>query len=247
MDELFYEIFSDLPRQGPGDKKSTIKACDIIDGLNSNPMILDVGCGTGMQTIELVKYFGGTVTAVDNHQPFLDKLKQEAQRKGFEDNINCVNADMLNPSFVNEQFDLIWAEGSIFIIGFEQGLKTFKKLLKPSGYIAVTEVSWLKKSPPKVLQEYWDQEYPDIKTIEKDLKIIESSGYKLIHHFTLPDSAWMDDYYIPLEKRLEKFRLTYHEDENALELIDMVQLEIDMFRKYSSFYGYVFYIMQNKL
>lgn len=247
MDELFYEIFSDLPRQGPGDRGSTLKAAAEIKGINSEPKILDVGCGTGMQTFELVKYFGGIITAVDNHQPYLDILKSEAQRKGFEDNINCVNVDMLDPSFVNEQFDLIWAEGSIFIIGFEQGLKTFNKLLKPSGYIAVTEVSWLKKSPPKVLLEYWDQEYPDIKTIEKDLKIIESSGYKLIHHFTLPDSAWMDDYYIPLEKRLEKFRLTYHEDENALELVDLVQLEIDMFRKYSSFYGYVFYIMQNKL
>jgi hypothetical protein len=54
----------------------------------------------------------------------------------------------------------------------------------------------------------------------------------------------MDDYYIPLEKRLKQFRIKYHEDEDALELIDIVQLEIDIFRKYSEYYGYVFYVMQ---
>ncbi len=74
MNELFYEIFSNLPRQGPGDQKSTLKAATSIDGINDGAEILDVGCGTGTQTIELLKYFGGKVTAVDNHQPFLDVL-----------------------------------------------------------------------------------------------------------------------------------------------------------------------------
>jgi len=246
MDELFYEIFSDLPRQGPGDRGSTLKAAAEIKGIISEPKILDVGCGTGKQSIELLKYFGGTVTAVDNHQPYLENLKIKAQEEGFEERLKCKNADMLNPSFVNEQFDLIWAEGSIYIIGFREGLKSFKKLLNPAGYIAVTEVSWLKDSPPQELQEFWDQEYPDIKTIDQNLEIISSTDYKLVDHFTLPDSAWLDDYYIPLEKRLEKFRKIYTGDKNALALIESVQLEIDIFRKYSAYYGYVFYIMQNK-
>lgn len=247
MDELFYEIFSDLPRQGPGDKNSTLKAMALIKGLNHDAEILDVGCGTGTQTLELAEYFRGYIIAVDNHQSYLDILNSKAQLRGLEENIKCQNADMLNLPFLNDQFELIWAEGSIFVIGFEKGLKTFKKFLNSSGYMAVTEVSWLKNKPPQELQEFWDREYPDIKTIDNNLKIIESSGYNLIDNFTLLDSAWMDDYYIPLEKRLEKFRLIYHEDENALELIDMVQLEIDIFRKYSAYYGYVFYIMQNKL
>ncbi|MCD4731871.1 MAG: methyltransferase domain-containing protein, partial [Bacteroidales bacterium] len=242
----FYEIFSDLPRQGPGDRGSTLKAAKAVSNLQHNPSILDVGCGIGKQTLELTDYFGGKITAVDNHQPFLDELGLKVINEGLTDNIDCLNADMLNLPFNDEQFDIIWAEGSIYNIGFREGLESFKKMLKPGGYIAVTEVSWLKDSPPQELQEFWNQEYPDIKTIDQNLEIISSTDYKLVDHFTLPDSAWMDDYYIPLEKRLEKFRKIYTKDKNALALIESVQLEIDIFRKYSSYYGYVFYIMQNK-
>ena len=246
MNELFYEIFSNLPRQGPGDKRSTLKAAKTIEDIPKEPVILDLGCGTGKQTSELAKFFEGKITAIDNHQPFLDVLANKAKQNGFEERLLCLNADMLNPSFVDGQFDLIWAEGSIFIIGFEKGLKTLKKLLKPSGYTAITEVSWFKESPPTELEDFWNSAYPDIKTIDQNLERINRAGYKLIDHFKLPDAAWMDDYYIPLEKRLEKFRQKYHAQKNAIELIASIQLEIDIFRKYSDYYGYVFYIMQNR-
>ncbi len=245
MEKLFYEIFSDLPRQGPGSAISTLKAAKLISRIFDHPKILDIGCGTGTQTIELIKYFAGTVYAIDNNQPYLDVLSAEASRLGFEDNLVCLNADMLQPGFVTGKFDLIWAEGSIYIVGFEKGLDAFKILLKPKGYIAVTELSWIKSNPPEELSKFWEQEYPAINNIQSNLKIIESLGYKLIDHFILPDSAWMDDYYIPLEERLVFLREKYRMDEKAQEMFDYVQKEIDVFHKYSEYYGYVFYVMQN--
>jgi len=35
---------------------------------------VDIGCGPGMQTLELARISGGRIVAVDNHQPFLDVL-----------------------------------------------------------------------------------------------------------------------------------------------------------------------------
>lgn len=244
MNELFYEILSDLPRQGPGDKISTLKAANLISNLTNNPTIIDIGCGTGKQTLELADHFGGKITAVDNHQPFLDELAKNVNQSGLSDTITCLNADMLNLSFADEKFDLVWAEGSIFIIGFKEGFKAFKKLLKPGGYIAVTEVSWFKGSPPKELAEFWNSEYPDINTIENNLDIIKSLDYKLVDHFKLPDSAWLDDFYNPLERRLKTLRSKYDSNKEALELIEKIQYEIDIFHKYSAYYGYVFYIAQ---
>lgn len=244
MNELFYEIFSNLPRQGPGDKNSTIKAAASIKGIQKNPDILDVGCGTGKQTLELAEYFGGKITAVDNHQPFLDELGLNAQQAGFSDNIQCLNADMLNPSFVKGQFDLIWAEGSIFVIGFDKGLKAFRKLLKPEGYIAFSEATWFKERPPKELEVFWHTEYPDINTIDCNLERIIAAGYHLVDFFKLPDAAWLLDFYHPLEKRLIVLREKYKNDNGALKLIETIQNEIDIFHKYSSYYGYVFYIAQ---
>lgn len=246
MEELFYKIFSDLPRQGPGNKESTLKAIQKLGNLPNEPNILDVGCGTGLQTFELVKYYGSKIVAVDNHKPYLDTLYSEAKRKGFDEHILCLNANMLDPDFVKEKYNLIWAEGSIYIIGFEKGLSVFKELLEENGLIAVTEVNWIKDNPPAELKKFWEQEYPAINTIKKNLSIIINLNFKLIDHFTLPESAWWDDYYTPLEQRLKNFRIEYHEDEDALEMIDFVQLEIDMYRKYSAYYGYVFYIMQKK-
>ncbi|MEJ2636555.1 MAG: class I SAM-dependent methyltransferase, partial [Calditrichia bacterium] len=80
--ELFFEIHSDLPRQGPGNFESTQKAFTLLKGIPPEPLILDMGCGPGMQTLALARLSGGTVTAVDNHQPFLDELENRARRKG---------------------------------------------------------------------------------------------------------------------------------------------------------------------
>lgn len=40
---------------------------------------------------------------------------------------------MLDMPFDAESFDLLWAEGSIFIIGLARGLKNFRACLKPGG------------------------------------------------------------------------------------------------------------------
>jgi precorrin-6B methylase 2 len=83
MDELFYEIFAGLPRQGPGDRHSTLRALKSIPGLPYFACILDIGCGTGNQTIDLAGAINGQIIAADNHQPFLDTLKGNAARFGY--------------------------------------------------------------------------------------------------------------------------------------------------------------------
>jgi len=52
---LFWEIHSGLPQEGPGDDNSTLKALALIPDLPSNPSILDIACGPGRQTIALAK------------------------------------------------------------------------------------------------------------------------------------------------------------------------------------------------
>ena len=37
--------------------------------------------------------------------------------------------------FGEEELDMIWCEGAIYNIGFERGLKEWRKYLKPGGYI----------------------------------------------------------------------------------------------------------------
>ena len=66
--EYLYELCEALPRSGPGDNESTRRAFNSIPRLKKNPFILDIGCGQGMQTIELAKISDGKIIARYNQQ-----------------------------------------------------------------------------------------------------------------------------------------------------------------------------------
>jgi ubiquinone/menaquinone biosynthesis C-methylase UbiE len=241
---LFFEIHRDLPREGPGDSQSTGKAFSMLKDLPPKPHILDIGCGPGMQTMDLIKLTKGTIVAVDNHQPYLDVLSEKVTRTGFSGRIQVMNHDMFTLDFKDKSFDVIWAEGAIYIIGFKKGIKSWKPLLKKSGYLVVSEISWLKPDAPEEIKNFWEIHYPAIQDIKGNLEIIRNNGYKIVGYFTLPESAWWNDYYNPLQKRLTLFQEKYKNNEDALQFAQIEQVEINLYRKFSVYYGYVFYIMQ---
>jgi len=241
---ILFEIHQDLPREAPGDNSQTRKALSMLRDLPARPRILDIGCGTGMQTIELAKQTQGMITAIDNHAPYLEELKQQAAKEGVSSRITTLQASMFDLEFEKESIDLIWSEGAIYIIGFEKGIREWKPFLKRSGYIAVTELSWMKADPPEEVRSFWETEYPGMKKMEDNQKIIRGAGYEEVGHFVLPDTSWWEPYYHPMESRLEMLRRKYGEDESVKKPIADTQQEIEMYRRYSAWYGYVFYLMQ---
>lgn len=244
MVNIFFEIHSSLPREGPGDNASTRKAYLMLPDLPEKPRILDVGCGPGMQTIELARLSNGRIDALDNHQPFLDHLKKKAEEEDVSDRINIINGDMFALNYEDKSFDLIWSEGAIYIIGFEKGIREWRKLLTDKGYVVVSELSWLRPDPPEEVRKFFAEVYPGIKTINENLGTIKKAGYRIINHFVLPDESWWNNYYIPIAAKIPSLRLKYRDDEEALAILDCEELEMEMFHKYSKYYGYVFYIMQ---
>lgn len=243
--EIFFDIHKDLPRQGSGRDEYTQKAFEMIPEIKQ-PKILDIGCGPGIQTIKLAKLTDGEIIGIDIHQPYLVQLEKNAKKHNLSNRIKAIKKSMTEMDFQEEYFDIIWAEGVIFIIGFEQGLKEWNKFIKPNGYLAVHEMAWIKNDPPKEIYDYWQKVYPAIATTDKNLKIINKCGYKILGHFPLPEDAWWDLYYTPLEERLQKLKIKYKNNEEALEMIKEEELEIDLFRKYNKWYGSVFYVMQKK-
>jgi len=210
-----------------------------------HPHILDVGCGPGMQTIELAKLSAGTIMAVDTHEPFLEELERRAQQAGVSDQVTAKKASMYSLPFAEGSFDLIWSEGAIYIMGFERGLREWRPLLKPHGAIVVSELTWLQGNPPAEIAAFWAKNYPAMQDNEGNLALVHQAGYEVVGHFTLPEAGWWE-YYLPLEARIAALREKYKDDEEKLEHLATAQLEIDLYRKYSAYYGYVFYVMQAK-
>ena len=242
--EYFYELFEALPRGGPGDNRSTRRAFNAIPKLPEQPLILDIGCGPGVQTIELAKISKGTIIALDNHQAFLDKLMKKAKEKELLDHIVPKNRSMLDMDFEENTFDIIWSEGALYFMGFQNGLRRCHQLLRDDGYLAVTELVYLVSNPPAPLIQYFQREYPDIKVVKDKIDLIQKEKYHLISNFTLPKSSWLDSFYLPMEEELTRLYKKYGGNEIALGVFEEMKNEIDLYRQFSDFYGYEFFIMQ---
>ncbi|HSH51232.1 MAG TPA: class I SAM-dependent methyltransferase, partial [Bacteroidales bacterium] len=170
MDLMDYviEFHKDAERQGPGNGEATRKALQYIPELGKNARILDIGCGTGAQTMVPTKNTKAQIIAVDMLQEFLDKLQEKIDRKNLSNRVVIKQGLMDNLDFQEKSFDVIWSEGAIYNIGFEKGLLEWKKYLKDNGYIVVSEISWLTDNRPKEIEEYWANAYPEIDTIDME-------------------------------------------------------------------------------
>jgi SAM-dependent methyltransferase len=242
---IFFEVHSGLPREGPGDEASLRRALSLVGGLPPRPVILDAGCGPGLQTLDLARRTGGVVIGLDNHLPFLKDLSRGIARARLTGRMLAVAGDMGRLPFRRGCFDLIWSEGAAYQMGFTNALLSWKAALKPRGRLAVTEAVWLKPGAPEPVRRCWE-EYPDIKDIPAVLDDVASCGFEIAGHFTLPEEAWWTHYYRPMERRLIVLRRKYASDPKSLELLTEHQMEIDVFRKYSDYYGYEFIVCRSK-
>jgi len=243
LPEIFFEIHSGLPREGPGCFGATRRAFQMLD-LPEYPAILDAGCGPGQQTLDLASLSNGRITALDNHRPYLERVEARARERGVADRITTCLGDMADLPFPPAFFDVIWSEGAIYIIGFQEGLALWRDFLKPGGYAAVTEITWLKPDPPPELAEFWAEAYPPMGDVAANAARVSRAGYDLLGHFTLPPSAWWDDYYGHIEAKLPSLRDKFRDQPDKLDFIAMEEAEMDLHRRYADFYGYVFYVMR---
>ena len=164
----------------------------------------------------------------------------------FSHRITTTNQSMLDMKFDVNRFDIIWSEGAAYIYGFEKALEDWQFFLKEKGYLVISELCWFKENAPKEIYDYLMGEYPVMKSVKENKKTINSKGLDLISHFNIPESSWWDNYYIPLEKNINKLHKKYQNDNETLELLKLFSLEIEMFRNYSEYYGYTFFIMRKR-
>ncbi len=240
--EVFLDVQRGLPRQGPGRDECTLRALSLCDGLPEGAEVLDVGCGPGMQTLALSQAIDGPVTAVDLHREYLRELEDRAERAGIAGRLAILAADMRALPFPPERFDLVWSEGAAYVMGFEMALVEWRRLLKPGGYLAASELVWLRPDPPSALAGFFGSEYPAMADVQANRATIRACGYDLVGHFTLPDAAWWEHYYTPLEVKLPSLRERYKGDEAALSVIAQTEREIETRRRFPDWYGYEFFV-----
>lgn len=238
----FFELHHRLPRQSPGSDATTRRLLAMAGSLPDRPRVLDLGCGPGRASLLLAAEAGAEVTAVDLHQPFLDELTEAAGARGLGDRIRTVRADMadlVGPGFDDGSYDLVWAEGSAYIIGFDTALRDWQRLLAPGSTMVVTDCVWTTGSPSAGARAFWDRQAP-LRPVAENTAAAVEAGCHVLGVLVQPDSDW-DEYYVPLADRVAAA------DPSAPgmpEALAATREELEVRRRHGSEYGYAGYVLR---
>ncbi len=234
--KILLGFFTKLQRQGPGSNDATLKALSFIKSeLPPHPTIADIGCGTGAQTACLVEQIAGAkITAIDLFDEMLERMP-------LHENITTLRASMDELDIEPESLDVIWSEGAIYNIGFENGLTLWQQFIKPGGYIAVSDCVWLSDQRP-VNSDYIESQLAGIDSISNKIRVMEKCGYEPLACFTLPSECWTTNYYEPVSEKLEELLAEYPNNAEAEAFVDGMRAEVEMYKESGKYYSYAFFV-----
>jgi len=188
------------------------------------PTLLDLGCGSGVLTIELANLTNGNIIAIDIDQTLLDQLNKKIKERNLTNRITSLRIDLLKNDYPDNYFDLIWEEGVVQIIGFKESFEACHRILKVGAYLVLGQ---------------------SIKAMDKNHDLITKCGFDLIKQLNWPEGCWWTEYYEPLEKKIKEIR-EGKENSDIFENISVIEAEIRMVKANLSDSDCAHYILQKK-
>ena len=185
-----------------------------------DPVILDVGCGTGVPTLWLADKYSGSITAIDTDTLALDWLQRKAGSKNLSERLTTVNVSFFDFKSDPDNFDIILAEGFLNVVGFETGFPLVIRLLKRTGYFII---------------------HDEFKDHEKKLEFIRNNNCSVADSFYLDENIWWNDYYKKLESEINK-----RADSDILKLFESDIKEIEYYKSDPSPFRSIYYIIRKE-
>ncbi|WP_295884664.1 class I SAM-dependent methyltransferase [uncultured Thiohalocapsa sp.] len=241
--DLLIDLHRDAQRQGPGSDDAT-RLSITLSGLRDarGLKIADIGCGTGASTLVLARELDAAITAVDFLPAFLERLEHAAAREKLGGRIETCAASMDALPFAAASFDAIWSEGAIYNMGFANGIRAWRRFLKPGGILAVSELTWLTHERPAELHQHWMQEYPEVDSASAKTAMLEQEGFSPLGYFVLGTECWLDNYYRPMQARFGDFLSRHGNSDAAAAVVAAEEHEIALYERHSAHVSYGYYI-----
>ncbi len=148
------------------------------------PRILDIGCGTGVPTLELARLSRGDVVGIDVDEAALEVMRERVARAGLGDHVTVRCVSLYETDFTHASFDLLWEEGALHLLDTNRSLSQCRRLLKPGGYLVMHETN------------KWFHSISDR---------LAGFGFTLRQTHPLPKHCWLTAYAEPLDTRLRAF------------------------------------------
>ena len=146
------------------------------------PSALDLGCGPGFFSILLAQN-GFKVTAIDLSDGMLQQAKELCQKRKL--NVNLLKADVQNPPFTPESFDLIVSRNVFWDLpDLNTAYKNALKLLKKSGLLIIFDGNhYYYYQDPDYKMESWYDTHSHLENV--DVSIIDDIAKNLPASFKL--------------------------------------------------------------
>lgn len=242
--DLIDLMFGGMAKLGPGDDAETVRALKRLPK-ETFGLVVDAGCGAGRQTLTLARALGVVIHAVDAHLPFLEELERHARDAHLPALVKTYHMDMRAIAGAFHGIDLLWSEGAAYNIGFEQALTQWAPVLSPDGCAVVSELTWLTDAPPAAVRAFFQDGYPDMRSLDENIAVAARAGYTVLDTRTLPPRAWGEGYYDVLAPRAK--RLLDHASDEVRTFAAETLKEIEIFHASAGSYGYVMYLLQRAL
>ena len=245
MDErqALFHLFEGLPRQGPGSPADTRKALEVVRPLlPDSPVVFDLGCGTGGQTLVLAEMLQSRIVASDIHKPNLDNLRDRAAAAGLDTLVETRMCALDGLEEAPGSIDLIWCEGAAYIVGVDTALTHWRPLLKPGGLVVYSDLCWMTGTPPLDAKTHWEDDYPAMLDTEQSIRRAKSLGYDLLDLMVLSREAWEVEYFQPLRQRIDE--LKDNAEPMLAAMIGATEREMDIVARFGHSFGYVFYVLR---
>ncbi len=239
--EALIKLHNGLERLGPGDDALSKFILSLLPALPENPMIVDIGCGTGAGTFILAAHFNTRILAQDFSKDFLEELKKRAADLDLGHLIQAEQSDMGNLKWEPGSIDLLWSEGAAYNLTFEGALKAWRPLMADDGIAVISELSYFTEDIPEPVSQYWKKAYPTIGTETENCVHAQNNGFEILGFHRLRSEAWWNNYYEPLKERM--LQLGPSADTILESVMEETRLEMECFKEYSRIYGYTFYIL----
>jgi ubiquinone/menaquinone biosynthesis C-methylase UbiE len=137
-----------------GGVKATQELAELCH-IGKDTYVLDVGCGAGITPCLLAKQFGCRVMGVDLREGMVERSKQWAKKAGLSKEVEFKVADAQELPFANDLFDVVMTESvTVFPADKQKAVNEYTRVVKPAGYVALNESTWINYPPPPELLEW---------------------------------------------------------------------------------------------
>ncbi|MDD5617655.1 MAG: methyltransferase domain-containing protein [Candidatus Omnitrophica bacterium] len=144
--------------------KGLLKLVAQLAAVRKNDKVLDIGCGTGLLSLRLLKAGDCSITGIDSSKEMMSIFRNKICRLKLGNRITCKLMDASSPKFKRNTFDIVVSTVTLHHLKDKASpLKNIYRIIKPGGKLIIGEIDMDTTG-----------KFTDIKRLKRILKVLEA-------------------------------------------------------------------------